>query len=96
MFIIGRDINDMCYKMNYALHEIEEWLNCNKLSLNVLKTHYMIFTPKNKIIDDVRLLICNTAIQRAYVTKFLGVQTDSKFSWKNHILKSCSCCRKKS
>ena len=32
MFIIGKDINDMCVKMNNALKEIEEWLCCNKLS----------------------------------------------------------------
>ena len=85
MFIIGRDINEMCAKMNESLYEIEEWLRCNKLSLNVLKTHYMIFTPRNKIVNDVDLLICNTSIERVYVTKFLGVQIDAKLTWKNHI-----------
>ena len=37
-----------CDQMNEDLQAIQGWLNCNKLSLNVLKTHYMIFLPRNK------------------------------------------------
>ena len=85
MFITGKDIEEMCNRMNADLKQIEEWLYCNKLSLNVMKTHYMIFTPRNKVVDDVNLCISNTRIHRVYVTKFLGVQIDSKLSWKDHI-----------
>ena len=49
----------------------------------------MIFTPRKKI-GDVNLYISNSAIQRVYVTKFLGVQIDSKLSWKNHIDYICT------
>ena len=48
----GKSIEDMCTKMNDEFDKIQSWLNCNKLSLNVLKTHYMIFTPRNKYIND--------------------------------------------
>ena len=89
MFIIGKNINEMCNKMNIALKEIEEWLYSNKLSLNVLKTNYMIFTTKNKVVDDIGLFMCNTAIHRVYVTKFLGVQIDAKLTFKNHIEYTC-------
>ena len=44
MFVTGKNTTDMCVKMNNDLQEIYEWLRCNKLSLNILKTHYMIFT----------------------------------------------------
>ena len=37
-------------QLNKDFREIQEYLNCNKLSPNVLETHYMIFTPRNKII----------------------------------------------
>ena len=52
---------------------------------SVLKTHYMIFTPRKKIYDDVSIIIDNTKISRVYVTKFLGVQIGSQSSWKMHI-----------
>ena len=85
IFITGKSIDEMCTKMNDELDKIQSWLNCNKLSLNVLKTHFMIFTPRNKCIDCTHLRINDTSIQSVYVTKFLGVLIDSKLNWKNHI-----------
>ena len=85
IFITGKSIEEMCTKMNDELEKIQGWLNCNKLSLNVLKTHYMLFAPRNKCINDADIRINNISIQRVYVTKFLGVLIDSKLNWKNHI-----------
>ena len=89
LFISGKDINVLCDKMNNALKDIQQWLFCNKLSLNVLKTHYMFFTSLKKQVPDQVIKICNTAIDRVYVTKFLGVHIDSKLTWKEHILHTC-------
>ena len=83
VFITGRNIDVMCQQLNDDLEKIQEWLCCNKLSLNVLKTHYMIFSPRSKIISDVDIKICNVNISRVYVTKFLGVQIDAQLNWKN-------------
>ena len=70
MFITGKDMNVLCRQLNDDLRNIQEWLQCNKLSLNVLKTHYMVFTPKNKVIDDIEVKIHDVQIQRVYTTKF--------------------------
>ena len=51
----------------------------------MLKTHYMIFAPRNKIVFDVNIQINCVSIERVYCSKFLGVIIDSKLSWKNHI-----------
>ena len=53
MFISGINLEVLCSQLNEDIREIQEWLNCNKLSLNVPKTHYMIFTQRNKIIEDI-------------------------------------------
>ena len=53
-----------------------------KLSLNVLRTHYVIFSPRSKIISDVDIKICNVNISRVYVTKFVGVQIDAQLNKK--------------
>ena len=47
MFITGKDMNVLCRQLKEDLRNLQEWLQCNKLSLNVLKTHYMVFTLKN-------------------------------------------------
>ena len=89
MFITGKDIQDMCDRLNEDLVKIQEWLCYNKLSLNILKTHHMIFTPRNKIVNDVHVVINNEKIERVYTTKFLGVQIDAQLNWKRHIGYTC-------
>ena len=89
MFISGRNLDVLCNQLNEDLREIQEWLNCNKLSLNVLKTHYMIFTPRNKKIEDIDIQLYGVSIQRVFVTKFLGVPIDCNLSWKCHIEYTC-------
>ena len=73
MFITGKVMDVLCQQLNKDLRNVQEWLQCNKLSLNVLKTHYMVFTPRNKLINDIDVKIHNVQIQRVYATKFLGV-----------------------
>ena len=75
----------MCDKINEDLENISEWLCCNKLSLNVLKTHYIVFTPRNKIVNDIDICINGVCIERVNVTKILGIQIDSQLNWKKHI-----------
>ena len=45
-FIYDKDVSDICEisrNINGELYCVQEWLNVNKLSLNVSKTKYMIF-----------------------------------------------------
>ena len=44
MFLTGNNLKTMTTVINEELIKVQEWLHCNKLSLNVLKTHYIIFT----------------------------------------------------
>ena len=89
IFLSGKHLQSMSMTLNEQLTAIYEWLCCNKLSLNVLKTHYMIFTPRNKKVNDINLYINKVPIGRVYVTKFLGVQIDSQLNWKKHIEYTC-------
>ena len=53
MFHTGEDMKIVCDQVNEDLKNVQEWLSCNKLSVNICKMHCMIFTPRNKIIDDI-------------------------------------------
>ena len=50
----------------------------------------MIFTPRNKRVNDIDIKTYGTKIQRVYLTKFLGVQIDAHLTWKYHIDYTCS------
>ena len=88
-FITGKYMDVLCHQLNEDLRNVQEWLHCNKLSLNVLKTHYMVFTSRNRVIDDIDVKIQGVQIQRVYATKFLGVQIDSQLTWKIHMEYTC-------
>ena len=62
LFISGHDIETLFNKVNEDLEKIQEWLCANKLSLNVMKTHYMVFTSRNKSVSDIDIRINNVSI----------------------------------
>ena len=66
MFFTGNNLQTVAKEINEDLIKVQEWLYCNKLSVNVLKTHYMIFTSRNKCVSDVDIRINNVQIERVY------------------------------
>ena len=72
-------------KLNTELNNILSWLSINKLSLNVTKTKYMIFTPKNKILNLPHITNNNEPIQNVSDFSFLGILLNEHMSWQNHI-----------
>ena len=57
--------------MNNELTQIVEWLNVNKLSLNVKKIHYMIFSlSRNRLVNNTDIKINGQMVSRVACTKF--------------------------
>ena len=57
LFISGRDSDLIMKTLNEELKEISLWLKANKLSLNIKKTHFMIFYSKNNAHPNVYINI---------------------------------------
>ena len=72
----------------HELSKLETWFALNKLSLNVSKTNYMIFS-NFKINHDIQLFIGRNVINRVSETKFLGVIIDDNLNWHSHINEVC-------
>ena len=84
LFCSDNDINDLCGIINVELDKLNTWFSVNKLSLNIQKTHYIVFG--NKTIDGkITVLIYNKINDRVCESKCLGVYIDSKINWKYHI-----------
>ena len=64
------------------------WICLNRLSLNIDKTSYILFSNKQ---DDPKntINIDNINIKRVFSKKFLEVTIDHKFSWKTQIADVC-------
>ena len=53
IYICGKDIRLLYGRMNDDLRQLSNWFKVNKLSLNIGKTMYIVFSCKNnKTIDD--------------------------------------------
>ena len=85
LFTSGKDLKSLEITTNSELSRISLWLKVNKLSLNIKKTHYMIFCRRKKLCHDVKLLIDGQAINEVQKTKFLGIIIDNQLTWKWHI-----------
>ena len=81
--------------INKELAKINEWLEINKLPLNVTKTKFMVFHTqhKHRAIKPPVPKINNTNIEKVEQFKFLGLTLDSNLNWKKHsdnITNKCS------
>ena len=86
VFVSGKNISELVIVLNRELSKLVTWLQVNKLSLNVKKTHYMVFSPP-KVNQDISPVNMNgEKINRVSSTRFLGVVIDDKLRWNEHIL----------
>lgn len=86
MFVIGRNPDELINIMNNEMTKIVDWLRINKLSLNLMKTHFMIFRrSRTKLTISKSLVIDNVTIQMVKETKFLGMIIDEHLNFGAHI-----------
>ncbi len=91
VFISGPNLNELNNTMNSELNKLFVWLNENKLSLNVDKTKYMVFSANSRLSFPTNVKINGKSIGKVGKNcndsgiKFLGVIMDEQLTWKNHI-----------
>ena len=87
LFLASNDPTRVGYLLNSELEKVNSWFLTNKLLINFSKTNYMIFKPRNRIIDEnlINIYINNNEINRVTNVKFLGIKIDNKLTWKDHV-----------
>jgi len=70
--------------------KVDSWFKCNKLSLNISKTNFILFNSNKKlpILRNTPLCLIKIngqVIKSVYSTKFLGVLIDDSLGFKCHI-----------
>ena len=86
----GCNIENLIHDVNADLSLISRWCDINKLSINKNKTKAMIFGvhAKETVIHDI--MIDGVKIEFVTQCTFLGVEIDSKLTWKKHVQKLCT------
>jgi len=76
--------------VNHEMTKVMDWLNANKLSLNISKTKYMVITNKHVSTESFVINVNRNRIERTVTYKYLGVTVDEKLTWKEHCKEFCS------
>ena len=89
LFNEHKDLKTLFSLFNQELQKVNEWLEANKLFLNVGKTQYSLFHKPSRKADLPlllpRLLIKKHKVERVKSIKFLGVLLDENLSWNDYI-----------
>lgn len=87
---VDKDLNTAVHKMNHELIKIAEYLNVNKLKLNVDKTKAMIITTNYKFnninLNNVNLYYQQMNIEIVTKIKYLGFYLDNNLNFKEHLI----------
>ena len=77
------DLKELEILVNRELENVRKWLINNKLSLNIPKSCFLLFTGEKK--DNFSIKVENTEIIRMDIVKYLGVMIDDKLEWTGQV-----------
>ena len=93
----SKNIVGLSENLNRDLYNLKQWLQGNKLSLNLIKTQAMVVgsRPNLKKISDKRAqpptcVIDGSQIEIVEKAKYLGVQLDQHLIWDEHVRFLCA------
>ena len=75
--------------MSKDLKGIASWLSTNRLTLNVLKTDFMVIGSRQRVAsleEDIALSLLDTELEKVNSVKCLGLDIDEYLTWDNHML----------
>ena len=91
--LTDKDLFELITSANIEIDKFYEWCIANRLSINTIKTYYLLFTSKSTA-NLPPLVIRNHStydiIKRVSHTKFLGVIYDEKLNFSHHITMLCN------
>ncbi len=81
-----KELNDM---LQSDLESVSDWVDKNKLVLNVSKTESILFGSKHALQNELPLALSvkGMALEQVHEAKLLGVKLDEQLTWLSHINK---------
>lgn len=86
LFYSNKKLDVLESTLNNELSHVQNWLQANRLSLNVKKSNFVIFhPPQKKIPFKLKLYLSNNLLNQVTNIKYLGVFFDENLNWKHHV-----------
>ena len=85
----SNNLSELENLMNAEIANLNTWLEATKLSLNIVKTEFMIIGSRQRLLtfdnQDVEVCVDNKQISRVLKSKSLGLTIDENLTWKYHV-----------
>ena len=86
----SNDVSVMKHELNHDLENVSTWLSANKLTLNKMKTEYMIIGSNKRLKHsqihlEPHIHIGESRIDRVKTTKSLGLMIDESLIWNAQV-----------
>lgn len=82
----GQDWDQVRENMTKGVRVVKNWLETNRLTLNVKKTNYIAFSITKKSRPDYNsIYVGKDQISEVTQTKYLGLNIDQHLKWTSHI-----------
>ena len=87
IFYSRTDLDTATNIVNNELADVHLYMKANKLSVNIDKTNFVIFSSKQKSLSQPipPILYNGVPPKQKKAVKFLGVYVDQHLTWKDHI-----------
>ena len=87
------DLSVLPTEMSSDLNGIFDWLCSNKLTLNILKTDFMVISSRQRIATldgNISLSVNGLTLQQVETTKYLGLTIDQFLTWRINFIHQLS------
>ena len=90
--MVNTDLNTLISSVKVKIQQLFKWCICNKLTINIDKTYFVLFHTINKPVPDGFTEIATThmTIKRATEMKYLGLVLDEKLNYNEHVQAICN------
>jgi len=88
IFVCSKNMNTLRRKAEVALRNVSDWLSANRLTLNVEKTSFSVFSNRTHDIDQI--VFQNKVIARTTTSMYLGMLIDDGLTWSDNIDNICN------
>lgn len=85
LLLADKDVLSLHRSLTTELHFINQWIQINKLKLNISKTNYILFQNRSLDYHLPPVLLEGEILKNVSHTKFLGVVIDKNLNWNYQI-----------
>ena len=88
LLIQAKDVSTLQKRCNNELSKLQQWMNCNELTLNPNKTRVLLIpSSRQQVISTITLYLNNELIKPIETAKYLGITLDSQLKFDIYISK---------